>query len=107
MHADCPHCGLHYEIETGFFWGAMYINYGFTVATFIASFVAMQVLAPTAPVWYTIALLAGLLVVLLPVYIRFSRILMLYWFASIRFDPALHAADGTTAQAPQTSRDPA
>ncbi|MEY4912742.1 MAG: hypothetical protein RL025_569, partial [Bacteroidota bacterium] len=32
MHQDCPHCGFHFEIEPGFFWGAMYISYAFSVA---------------------------------------------------------------------------
>lgn len=27
MYKDCEHCGLHYEMEPGFWWGAMYIAY--------------------------------------------------------------------------------
>lgn len=99
MYEDCPHCGLHYEVETGFFWGAMYINYAFTVATFISSFVAMQVLAPEAPTYYTIVLMLALLLVLLPVYVRFSRILMLYLFGGVKFDPELHKAKADEAKA--------
>ncbi len=30
MNADCPVCGLHFEIEPGFFWGAMYVSYTIT-----------------------------------------------------------------------------
>ena len=36
MHQDCPHCGFHFEIEPGFFWGAMYISYAFSVAVSVA-----------------------------------------------------------------------
>jgi uncharacterized protein (DUF983 family) len=32
MHEHCPVCNFRYEIELGFFWGAMYISYGFSVA---------------------------------------------------------------------------
>jgi hypothetical protein len=31
MHEDCPHCGFHFEIDPGFFWGAMQISYIFSV----------------------------------------------------------------------------
>ncbi len=87
MHADCPHCGLHYEVEPGFFWGAMYVNYAFTVAIFISSFVAMKVLAPAAPVYYTIALMLGLIGGLFPLLNRYARVLMLHWFGGVRFEP--------------------
>ena len=30
MHADCPHCGVRFEREPGFFLGSIYINYGLT-----------------------------------------------------------------------------
>ena len=31
MHTACPHCGMHFEREPGFFLGSIYINYGLTV----------------------------------------------------------------------------
>ena len=30
MNAECPHCGLKFEREPGFFLGSIYINYGLT-----------------------------------------------------------------------------
>jgi uncharacterized protein (DUF983 family) len=30
MHAQCPHCGVKFEREPGFFLGSIYINYGLT-----------------------------------------------------------------------------
>lgn len=32
MNETCSHCGLKYEIEPSFFYGAMYVNYGVSVA---------------------------------------------------------------------------
>jgi uncharacterized protein (DUF983 family) len=93
MHPDCPVCGLHFEIETGFFWGAMYVNYGFTVAIFIGSYVALQVLAPKAHVWYTIGLMLSLIIGLYPLLTRYSRVLMLYLFGGVRFDIAALAGE--------------
>ena len=37
MHAHCPHCGVKFEREPGFFLGSIYINYGLT--TLIAAIV--------------------------------------------------------------------
>ncbi|MFK7798434.1 MAG: DUF983 domain-containing protein [Aureispira sp.] len=28
MHEECPHCQQRFEMEPGFYWGAMYIGYG-------------------------------------------------------------------------------
>lgn len=33
MHGECPHCGVTFEREPGFFLGSIYINYGLTVLT--------------------------------------------------------------------------
>ena len=30
MHKACPHCGIQFEREPGFFLGSIYINYGLT-----------------------------------------------------------------------------
>jgi hypothetical protein len=30
MHPTCPHCGVSFEREPGFFLGSIYINYGLT-----------------------------------------------------------------------------
>ena len=30
MHERCPHCGVKFEREPGFFLGSIYINYGLT-----------------------------------------------------------------------------
>jgi hypothetical protein len=30
MHNECPHCGVKFEREPGFFLGSIYINYGLT-----------------------------------------------------------------------------
>ncbi|MFI2744646.1 DUF983 domain-containing protein [Zhouia sp. PK063] len=38
MHQHCPNCGYKFIRETGFFYGAMYISYGLTVAQAMALF---------------------------------------------------------------------
>jgi uncharacterized protein (DUF983 family) len=42
MHETCPHCGVKFEREPGFFLGSIYINYGITaVVTTITYMVLM------------------------------------------------------------------
>ena len=38
MHPECPQCRLKFEREQGFFVGAIYLNYGATVAIAIPGF---------------------------------------------------------------------
>ena len=35
MHDHCPSCNVKFESEPGFFWGAMYFSYAYSVASFI------------------------------------------------------------------------
>jgi uncharacterized protein (DUF983 family) len=39
MNEKCSHCGLKFQIEPSFFYGAMYVNYGVSVACGIAAFI--------------------------------------------------------------------
>ena len=46
MHENCSECDFKYEPETGFFYGAMYVSYGFGVAIFVAIWIACIVINP-------------------------------------------------------------
>lgn len=37
MHKNCSNCGLKYEKEVGFFYGAMYISYMLNIALFVTA----------------------------------------------------------------------
>jgi len=43
MPNHCPKCGQDFNIETGFYYGAMYVSYGLTIAINVAVFVALSV----------------------------------------------------------------
>jgi len=32
MHTHCPHCGFRFEVEPGYFYGAMYVSYAISGA---------------------------------------------------------------------------
>ena len=38
MHENCPHCGQKYVLESGFYYGAMFISYIITAFTMFATF---------------------------------------------------------------------
>lgn len=87
MHSHCPHCHLKYEQEPGFFYGAMYVSYGLTVALWIAVAVAFYVLAGTIHPWLFMLIGVTLLLVLLPGIYRLSRAIWLVMF--IPYDPEM------------------
>jgi len=41
MPRNCHKCGQDFDIETGFYYGAMYVSYGITIAINVAVFVAL------------------------------------------------------------------
>lgn len=43
MPRKCPKCGQDFQIETGFYYGAMYVSYAITIALIVAVFTALVV----------------------------------------------------------------
>ncbi len=86
MHENCPKCGLRYEVEKGFFWGAMYFSYAITVAIFITGFFGTRILmtAPTLADFLRNILIP--IVLFAPASYRISRILMLHLFGGVDYD---------------------
>jgi uncharacterized protein (DUF983 family) len=41
MHESCPHCGVKFEREPGFFLGSIYINYGLTSLIVTVAYVVL------------------------------------------------------------------
>lgn len=81
MHEDCSHCGLHYQIEPSFFYGAMYVSYGLSVGIGIAVFIISKVLIglELTPSFITIIVA---LIVLMPITARLARNIYINMFVS-------------------------
>jgi len=81
MHENCTHCGLHYQIEPSFFYGAMYVNYGLTVIVGVVAFIISKVLLGFAltPSFITIIIA---LIVLMPINTRLARNIYINMFVS-------------------------
>jgi uncharacterized protein (DUF983 family) len=87
MHQSCPVCGLYYEVEPGLFWGAMYISYGFSVAIVLAVGVMLYYLANDPPMWVYLTVVSAIIILSTTLLFRYARILMLYFFSGIKYDP--------------------
>jgi uncharacterized protein (DUF983 family) len=88
MHSTCSKCGLRFEIEPGFFYGgAMYFSYVFSVAIFlITSFFVFHFLDNPPTLTY-VAFVSFFVAIVFPLNYRYSRILFLYLFGGVKYDP--------------------
>jgi hypothetical protein len=79
MNDPCPVCGLLFEREEGYFFGAMYISYGMSCAFLIAFYLALTALLPH---WHSlfVALVAVIpYLPFVPAVFRYSRVLWTYF----------------------------
>lgn len=84
MHSHCPHCGLNFEPEPGYFYGAMYVSYAFTVAVSVAVFLAYYLFLWQYGVLTFMIVLSIVLVGLAPYTFRTSRAIWLNFFHRYR-----------------------
>lgn len=91
LHETCGNCGLKYMIEPSFFYGAMYVNYGLTVAISVTSFII-------ARVFVGLELLQSFLIVFIalllfaPFGLRLSRTIWINMFIHYKSPEELKAA---------------
>jgi uncharacterized protein (DUF983 family) len=81
MNEKCSHCGLRYQIEPSFFYGAMYVSYGLNVGIGIVAFIITFVVFKMKLNWSFISIIASL-IVLFPIVLRFSRSIYINMFVS-------------------------
>lgn len=71
----CSVCHRKYETEPGFYYGGMYVSYGFAVALGVVVYVATGVIAPQATETTKLFWVLGGLVLLTPVMYAWSKII--------------------------------
>ncbi len=89
MHEKCTHCGLKFEVEPGFFYGAMYFSYAFSIATIVISFFCVYFLLANPPLWVYLTVICSILVLTMPMSFRYSRTLMLHFFGGVAYNEKL------------------
>ena len=84
MPKRCPVCNQSYEPEPNFFYGAMYVSYGYAVALFVATYIVAQSWLGFG-LWQTVAALGVVSFLLGPFLFRLSR--STYFHLFVHFDP--------------------
>ncbi len=72
MKVKCSHCGLTYQMEPSFFYGAMYVSYAVSVAFGVAAFIISNVFLGLSLISSFFAII-GTLVVFYPIILRLAR----------------------------------
>jgi len=89
MNNYCPTCGLQYEIEPGFFWGAMYISYGLTIGISIILGICTYLLTQSSNIWVYVSIISVVLILGSPYNFRLSRALMIHVFSPVNYEPGI------------------
>ncbi len=84
MNEKCSHCGLKYEIEPSFFYGAMYVSYGLNVAIGILTF--LIVFQFDRSVLTSFVSIIIVLILAFPLVLRWSRNIYINMFVSYKPD---------------------
>ncbi|MGB3182153.1 MAG: DUF983 domain-containing protein [Cyclobacteriaceae bacterium] len=87
MHKNCPNCGLQFEREPGFFFGAMYVSYAITMAILLGTAFVLYTFFNDPELIVYIVSVPIIVIVCLPFIFRFSRVLYLHAFGGVSYDP--------------------
>ena len=84
IHEKCSHCELKYSKEPGFYYGAMYVSYGLTVALFVAMWTSFNLFFDNVSVGLQVFLIIAVTVLLTPYIYALSKIIWINIF--IKYD---------------------
>lgn len=85
----CPHCGLRFEVEPGYFYAAMYVSYALNVMEMVGLGLLTYIVSGESESagLYIIVLLLGILL-FAPFNFRYSRVILLHWLSpKVKYDP--------------------
>lgn len=80
MNSNCNLCNHKFEMEPGFFFGAMYVSYGLTMAIAGALFVLSQLLFEDISISFILGLIALSFILFAPINYKVSRMVWMYLF---------------------------
>lgn len=84
MNDRCSCCGQSFEPEPAYYFGAMFISYALNAGYFIALWVALLIVMDNIPDALIIGGTIALVISLLPITFRLSRVLWIYIFVRYR-----------------------
>lgn len=76
---NCSHCGMRFEIEPGYFYGAMYVSYVFVVGEMLTiGLLTYLITGNDKSPWLYISSILGSILILTPLNYRYSKVLLLH-----------------------------
>jgi uncharacterized protein (DUF983 family) len=82
IHTECSKCGLKYQAEPGFYYGAMYVSYALAVALFVTIWVSFNLFLPSFSVGWQIGAIIFFTLILTPYLYALSKIIWANFFFS-------------------------
>lgn len=89
MHEKCPYCKVRLQPEPGFYQGAMYVSYGFLIVVMLIISLILYYLAGDPSEWIYIGVVITVMIIIIPLNYRYSRVVYLYLLGGIKYDPNL------------------
>jgi len=86
MHENCPHCDVRYEVEPGFFYGAMYISYAFTVGIMLIGGLIVFNFFNDPPAMGYVVPITIFSLVMVPFNFRTARVIFIHLFSGISYE---------------------
>jgi len=81
---SCPNCSLKYEIEPGFWFGAMYFTYAFSVIIMLIVWLASHLFFPDIDLMIQICIVSSFIIILSPINYFLSRLCWINIFVSYK-----------------------
>jgi uncharacterized protein (DUF983 family) len=94
MNAQCACCGQSFMPEPGYYFGAMFVSYAINAAFFITVWLGMYLFMETISLTAMIVALLVVVLGLLPITFRLSRVLWIYIFVRYEGHECKHEAIG-------------
>lgn len=82
MNSRCSNCEAPFEPEPGFYFGALYVSYGFNIMLLIGIWAILYFTIDPAMWVYGVSLVVASFL-FIPISFRLSRILFLRWFGGL------------------------
>jgi uncharacterized protein (DUF983 family) len=86
MHDNCPQCDVRYEVEPGFFYGAMYISYAFTVGIMLIGGIIVFNFFNDPPAMGYVVPITIFSLVMVPFNFRTARVIFIHLFSGISYE---------------------
>ncbi len=91
MHEHCPSCDVRYEVEPGFFYGAMYISYAFSVGIMLVGGILVFNFLNDPPAMCYIGPITTVSLLLVPFIFRTVGVIFIHCFSGFNYDPSAAA----------------